>query len=103
MVIGFVRGIAILLTMAVIMMAAYLFKKRAHERAIEINDPCPVTTQSTGHILCWSGGVLVYDSPTYRNGGYLCTPTGDEIEIESIDNDFCVQISRQNSVWNPPQ
>lgn len=60
-------------------------------------------TPATGRLLCYSGGVLVYQTETYRNGGILCSSSGAEIKtIPGSSVAFCIEESRQGSVWEPP-
>lgn len=44
-------------------------------------DNCPVSP-ATGTITCWESEKIVYQSPIYYNGGYLCTYDGHEIRLE---------------------
>lgn len=65
---------------------------------------CPPVSSPTGRLLCYSGGILVYQTPTYRNGGILCSSSG--VEIKTIPGNsaaFCIEESRQRDVWDPPE
>lgn len=66
-------------------------------------DRCPPVSSPTGQLLCYSGGILVYQTDTYRNGGVLCSSSGVEIKtIPGNSTAFCIEESRQESMWDPP-
>lgn len=67
-------------------------------------DRCHPVSSPTGRLLCYSGGILVYQTPTYRNGGILCSSLGVEIKtIPGTSAAFCIEESRQRDVWDPPE
>lgn len=61
---------------------------------------CYPTDAPTGRVMCFSDGVLVYMTQTYRNGGALCTNDGIELKLPK---DLCIEESRQGDAWSPPQ
>lgn len=67
-------------------------------------DRCPPVSSPTGRLLCYSGGILVYQTPTYRNGGVLCSSSGVEIKtIPGTSAAFCIEESSQRDVWDSPE
>lgn len=60
---------------------------------------CYPTDDPTGRVMCFSDGVLVYMTQTYRNGGVLCTDDGVELKLPK---DLCIEESRQGDAWSPP-
>ena len=60
---------------------------------------CYPTDAPTGRVMCFSDGVLVYMTQTYRNGGVLCTNDGIELKLPK---DLCIEESRQVDAWSPP-
>lgn len=73
-----------------------------NSRETDDGDRCwPISSQSTGTIECWSGGILVYSNHIYHNGGVLCATDGHEIKITG-GKSLCVIESNQDSAWKPP-
>lgn len=92
-----------LLFMGVVLFFAVRFPWDKLKAKIESEDRCPPVSSPTGQLLCYSGGTLVYQTETYRNGGVLCSSSG--VEIKTIQGDaaaFCIEESTQGSVWDPP-
>jgi hypothetical protein len=61
------------------------------------------SSNSTGIIKCYSGGIVVYEKSIYHNGGYLCSIDGTEINVTGRSEGLCIVESRQDDFWNVPE